>query len=145
MTFSVPSFWAAAISAARPPPSAAEVAAAQSPGLTDGDDDGEGGAVCPEDAGPADGESLGRAAPPLEAEQPAVPSASAAVPAMRSLTDNFIKYLRGRMASPASPRQSRRVTAAGTVVMRLRLRLFAMVARPASASQARAGHERAGE
>ncbi len=61
MTFSAPSFWAAAISAARPPPSAADVAAAQSPGLAEGDA-GDAGDGCPDDAGLADGESPGCAA-----------------------------------------------------------------------------------
>ena len=61
MTFSAPSFWAAAISAARPPLAAADVAAAQYPGLTDFGS-GDAGALCPDEAGLADGESLGRAA-----------------------------------------------------------------------------------
>jgi hypothetical protein len=99
MTLSEPSLLAAAISVGMPPPSAADVAAAQSPGLTDGDA-GDGASVT-EGAAAADGEP-----PPVagafeeeeeeedaeEEEQPTAPSTRTPIPAM-SFRDNFINYL----------------------------------------------------
>src|SRR6266566_6306626 len=91
MTLSTPSFLAAATSAAIPPPSAADLAAAQSPGLADGD--AAAGEAVPEGAPDAlGGESSPCAAGAREDEQPAALAASAAIPAT-SLRDNLTNYL----------------------------------------------------
>src|SRR5690242_18645298 len=105
MTFSVPSFLAAAISAARPPPSAADVAAAQSPGLTDGDGDGDAGS----DEDVTAGDVLAGESWPFavagEDPQPAALRATTPIPAM-NFRDNFINYLAlvsRRSAAACSP------------------------------------------
>jgi hypothetical protein len=68
-----------------PPPSAADVAAAQSPGLTDGDLAVTGGPEAAECESPPAGGGLAE-------EQPIAPSARTAVPAM-NLGANRIDYL----------------------------------------------------